>query len=121
MKILQKKKSYPLIYSTIRCEYPVFFLFIKPENLKIECKKLIVELFTETFSSQDIQKMKSCLLFIYSKENETTEINIEIQKFLNYKLFYLSEDDKCMKKIQSIMVYSSDMAGLGKSKRTKDG
>eukprot|EP00833_Pecoramyces_ruminatium_P013492 jgi/Orpsp1_1/1187524/evm.model.d7180000058358.1 len=107
------------VYRTIRCEYPVLFLLIKPESLKTEYKKLLIELFTETFSSKDIQEMRSCLLFIYSKENETTEINIEIQKFLDHKAFYLSEDDKCMTKIQNITVYSSDRAGLGKSTMIK--
>jgi len=103
------------IYRSVKCVYPVLFILIKPENLNIEKKNLLIELLKDLYS-QDPKQMLSCLLFIYSKENKTKEIITEIEKLPNHQHYEIPMDNnKNYRKFPNIEIYTSEYSGLGKS------
>jgi len=129
------------IYKCILCEQNVLFILIKPENLSIEKKKLLIELLKDLYASKP-KKMISCLLFIYAENSRTTEIITEIEKLPHHKFFDFKkkeyenededkEDNDTNEKIDvtnmtdykifsEVEVYSSDYSGLGKSTLIKN-
>ena len=106
------------IYRSILCEKNVLFILIKPEALGIEKKNLLIQLLKELYlENNNYIHMKSCLLFIYTKENKTKDIIIEIEKLQNHHKYYNSTDTNRHKyeKFPDIEIYSSEFSGLGKS------
>ena len=106
------------IYRSILCEKNVLFILIKPEALGIEKKNLLIQLLKELYlENNNYIHMKSCLLFIYTKENKTKDIIIEIEKLQNHHKYYNSTNTNRHKyeKFPDIEIYSSEFSGLGKS------
>ncbi|ORX81683.1 hypothetical protein BCR32DRAFT_244734 [Anaeromyces robustus] len=105
------------IYRSIKCQLNSLFIIMKPEELVIGRKNLLIELLKNLYS-QNPEKMKSCLLFIYIKNNETKDIIKEIKRLPKHKnlVFENDETDKIKNtKIPNIEIYSSESCGLGKS------
>ncbi|KAL6632242.1 hypothetical protein U3516DRAFT_808176 [Neocallimastix sp. 'constans'] len=128
-----KEEVLSFIYRAMKCDYPVLFMLLKPENLRVEVKQYLIELLvTDKSGSQDRrqqqqqQDMLSCLLLIYSKENENENENEashdiihEIQKLINHHDFHLPEACISTKTFPDVVFYSSDSPGLGKSTKIK--
>ena len=104
------------IYKSIKCDFNVLFILIKPENLSIDKKHLLIELLKDIYS-ENPNKMVSCLLFIYVRKNKTKEVITEIEKLPNHKYFdYEKNNDQIInQKFPNIKIYSSEFSGLGKS------
>ena len=109
------------IYRSIKCELNVLFILIKPEILDIEKKNLLIQLLKELYSEEPFQ-MKSFLLFVYSKENRTKEVIIEIEKLPDHKFFDYEDNNNLHENIKfpEIEIYSSQYSGLGKSTLIKN-
>eukprot|EP00833_Pecoramyces_ruminatium_P004922 jgi/Orpsp1_1/1178954/evm.model.c7180000067363.1 len=80
------------VYKSILCRESVLFILIKPENLRIERKNLLIDLLKKLYSTHP-RRMKSSLLFIYSEENRMKEIITEIEKLPYHKYFDFKIDD----------------------------
>ena len=102
------------IYRSLHCIFNALFILIKPENLGIEMKNLLVDLLKNHYSQEE---MKSCLLIQYTKECRTKEIITEIEKISYYKYtdIKLKKEDNTTKQFPNVDIYSSDISGLGKS------
>ena len=109
------------IYRSIKCELNVLFILIKPEILDIEKKNLLIQLLKDLYSEEQLQ-MNSFLLFVYSKENKTKEVIIEIEKLPEHKYFnYENKNNRYEnKKFPEVEIYSSQNSGLGKSTLIKN-
>ena len=109
------------IYKSIKCEFNVLFILIKPEILNIEKKNLLIELLKKLYSEEPLQ-MVSTLLFIYVKGNKNKEIITEIEKLPNHKYFDFEDknNNKINKKFPNVEIYSSENSGLGKSTLIKN-
>ena len=109
------------IYRSIKCELNVLFILIKPEILNIEKKNLLIQLLKDLYS-EDLPQMNSFLLFVYSKENKTKEVIIEIEKLPEHKYFnYENKNNRHEnKKFPEVEIYSSQYSGLGKSTLIKN-
>eukprot|EP00833_Pecoramyces_ruminatium_P002451 jgi/Orpsp1_1/1176483/evm.model.c7180000057803.1 len=102
------------IYRSITCQYKALFMIIKPENLKIEKKHLLLELLQEHYS----QDMISCLLILYVKEKKKNEMITEIENISNFRYtdFKLKDGhENRIKLFPEVKVYSIEYCGLGKS------
>ena len=109
------------IYKSIKCDLNVLFILIKPEILNIEKKNLLIQLLKDLYS-EDQDKMNSCLLFIYSKENKNKEVIIEIEKLPGHKYFNYENKQNQYNNIKfpNIEIYTSEFSGLGKSTLIKN-
>jgi len=108
------------IYKSIKCDLHALFILIKPEKLTIEMKNLLIKLLQEHYSLKD---MKSCLLILYTNENQTTEVITEIEKISYNKYFDTKKKEKNgdeVKKFPDVEIYSSEFSGLGKSTLIKN-
>ena len=77
---ISEEEIMSFIYRSVLCDLNILFILVKPEVLDIEKKKLLIQLLKELY-----HQMKSCLLFIYTKENKNKEVIIEIEKLPNHK------------------------------------
>ncbi|OUM64773.1 hypothetical protein PIROE2DRAFT_60449 [Piromyces sp. E2] len=102
------------IYRSLHCHFNVLFILIKPENLRMEMKNLLVDLLKNHYS---LKEMKSCLLIQYTKECKTKEIITEIEKISYYKYtdIKLKKEDNTIKQFPNVDIYSSDISGLGEN------
>ncbi|ORX57745.1 hypothetical protein BCR36DRAFT_318513 [Piromyces finnis] len=101
-------------YRSIKCKYNTLFLIIKPENLSLEKKHLLIELLKEIYSPNP-KCINSCIIFIYNNKNKTNEIITEIEKLPYHKYFDLKIENNNERKYPNIEIYSSEFSGLGKS------
>jgi len=102
------------IYRSMLCKSNTLFIIMKPENLKLKNKKLLIELVKSFTSKKHQQEMNSCLLFIYNIEKIAEEVIIEIENLPNHQTFNLKKNIN-QPSFPNIKIYSSDISGLGKS------
>ena len=109
------------IYKSVKCKYNTLFILIKPENLDINNRNLLIELLKELYSSNP-EKMKSLLLFIYGKKSKCKDIITEIEKLPN-SIYYdynpKTKKSNIKKYFKNVEIYSSEFSGLGKSREIK--
>ena len=102
------------LYRSIFSEDSYLFVIIKPENLKEENKRIMLETIKELCKELDNKSLdiKSCLYFLcYDIKSDI----IEAIKFLPYFKEYIPDLSQINYKFDNIEVYSSNKPGLGKS------
>ena len=100
------------------CQYQVFFMIGKVEQLTSERRQTLTRLINILYSSRK-NEMKSCVAFAYSKKEDSLVKALE--GITGHE--YLKHDDMKKKEQklydENVEIISSDRAGVGKSTRIK--
>ena len=106
------------MYRAFLCQYPVFFMIGKIENLTSEKRQTLTKLINSLFSVR-AKEMKSCVAFAYSEKNDSLVKYLE--KLRGHEAL-VHEDKKKEGQIlydENVEIISSNKAGVGKSTQIK--
>ena len=106
------------MYRAFLCQYPVFFMIGKIENLTSEKRQTLTKLINSLFSLR-AKDMKSCVAFAYSEKNDSLVKYLE--KLRGHEPL-VHDDKKKEGQIlydENVEIISSDKAGVGKSTQIK--
>ncbi|OUM66041.1 hypothetical protein PIROE2DRAFT_6839 [Piromyces sp. E2] len=117
---ISEEEIISFLYRSLGCECNALFLIIRPENLQIKQKNILIGLLKHFYLNTS-QNIKSCVLFIFDEKNNESEIINKI-KSLPYCNAINSEIEEYEYKIPNvdIDIYYSESSGLGKSTLIKD-
>ena len=103
------------LYRAIFCEFNSCFIVYGIEQLKYEQKSNIIELLNDVFV-ENYEKMKSCLIFLYTNRSSDISKTLSIIKYRKILGFNkVKEVENIMSDDKEIEVITSDKSGVGKS------
>ena len=106
------------MYRAFLCEYPVFFMIGKIEQLTSEKRQTLTKLINTLFNS-GANEMKSCVAFAYSEKNDSLVKYLE--KLRGHQPLFHDDKKKEGQKLynENVEIIYSDKAGVGKSTKIK--
>ena len=105
------------IYRAFLCKYPVFFAFGKIECLTSEKKKILIELINSLYND-NLNQMKSCVVFAYSDKNDSlVEYLNKLEGCKNLVFDNINEENQLFD--QNVEIVTSNRDGIGTSTQIK--
>ena len=113
-KETSKEEITSFFYRAILCEYNSLFIIGGIEFLEFEQKICLINLLNHFFPKEE-EKIKSCLIFLYTNKSSDIYKNLEMKKYkkvldLNRNIF-----ESIDYKLNDIEIIKSDKSGVGKS------
>ena len=117
-KDIKNEEIASFFYRAILCEYNSCFIITGIEMLKFEQKLFIIELLNHFFPKED-EKIKSCIIFLYTTKNSDLIANLDNKKYSKTLKLERKNFEDIKYDENDIEIIKSDKSGVGKSTEIK--
>ena len=113
------EKITSFFYRSIKCELNSCFLISGLESLENDQKGCIIELLNNEFFPKGVEKIKSCLIFLFMDKSLDIYKNLANKKYIN--ILKINKENLKNEKYDgnNIEIINSDISGIGKTTQIK--